>query len=329
MMRVIYGLILFGSCVASVVMGGVIFPAAFGFACYFGGNEFIKMAQKKGAKPSVRIVRGMIIAFFAITALPHIPAISPLPQPAGGPPAGFPVLNYQVDQDFPIDHFPFLLTVGIFISFFRLLFRGKDKDRATIADIASTILGFIYVGWMPAHIVLLRNLSHPSIDLTQISPLQHPGLAYVWVTLFIIWATDIFAYVFGKTFGKTKLMEDVSPKKTWEGAWWGFGWSVFWAGLVVLLADNWLFESVKPFGTHGWHFWSDLQWWIAPAMGACVSVAAQLGDLCESLIKRDAGLKDSSDAIPGHGGVLDRGDSILFGAPISYYWIKLFFLGIW
>jgi CDP-diglyceride synthetase len=220
--------------------------------------------------------------------------------------------------------------VGIFISFFRLLFRGKNKDRATIADIASTILGFIYVGWMPAHIVLLRDLSPPSLNLAEVPRLQHPGLAYVWVTLFIIWATDIFAYVIGKRWGKNKLMEDVSPKKTWEGAWGGFWSSVVVAALVVWLADNWLFESVKPFATHGGgQFLLDPQWWIAPAMGACVSVAAQLGDLCESLIKRDAGLKDSSDVIPGHGGVLDRGDSILFGAPISYYWIKLFFLGIW
>jgi hypothetical protein len=62
-MRLIAGLVLFGCCVASVLLGGVVFPAGFGFACYFGGNEFIKMAQKKGAKPSVRIVRGMIIAF--------------------------------------------------------------------------------------------------------------------------------------------------------------------------------------------------------------------------------------------------------------------------
>lgn len=328
MIRVIFGLLLFGGCVASVVMGGVIFPAAFGFMCYFGGNEFIVMAQKKGAKPSVRIVRGMIIAFFVITALPHIPAISPLVQTAGAPPVGFPVLNYQVDQSFPLDHFPFLLTVGIFISFFRLLFRGKDKDRATIADIASTILGFIYVGWMPAHIVLLRNLSHPGLDLSGKSPLEHPGLAYVWVTLFIIWATDIFAYIFGKWLGKNKLI-DISPKKTWEGAVGGFVSSIIWAGLVVWIADNFLFAHTKPFGTHGLNIFTDAKFWLAPLMGACVSVAAQLGDLCESLIKRDAGLKDSSDAIPGHGGVLDRGDSILFGAPISYYWIKMFFLGIW
>lgn len=323
-MRVIFGLILFSCCVASVLVGGVVFPAGFGFACYFGGNEFIKMAQKKGAKPSVRIVRGMIIAFFAVTALPHFPVLNPLEQPTNGLHVGFPVINYQVDQNFPLDHFPFLLTVGIFISFFRLLFRGKNKDRATIADIASTILGFIYVGWMPAHIVLLRNLSHPSLNLADKNPLEHPGLAYVWVTLFIIWATDIFAYLVGKRIGKHQLI-DISPKKTWEGAIGGFVASIFWAALVVYLADNWLFESVRPFGTHGF----ETKFLLAPLMGACVSIAAQLGDLCESLIKRDAGLKDSSDVIPGHGGVLDRGDSILFGAPISFYWIKMFFLGIW
>src|SRR5581483_10018428 len=123
---------------------------------------------------------------------------------------------------------------------------------------------------------------------------------------------------FGKKFGKTKLYPAISPKKTVEGAVAGLLASIFWACVVVYAADHYVFPC-HPF---------QFKFWQAPLMAIVVSVAAQLGDLCESLLKRDAGMKDSSDVIPGHGGFLDRGDSLLFGAPIAYYWIKMVVLGI-
>ena len=298
-MRILFGWILFLTAIAGIMFGGFVFPVLLGLGCYMGGNEFIAMAKAKGYRPSVRIVRGMIIAFFVLCSLPHIPG-----------------LRDSIGEEFPLQHFPLLLTVGLFISFFRLLFRS-DKPRATIADIASTIMGFIYVGWMPAHLVLLRDLSPPDVPLTT-NPLEQPGLAYVWVSLFIIWATDVFAYYCGKKFGKHQLYPEISPKKTVEGAVGGLLAAIFWSVLVVFVADHYFFPS-HPFRDNLWQ---------APIMGLLVSIASQLGDLCESLMKRDAGLKDSSDAIPGHGGFLDRGDSLLFGAPISYYWIKIVVLGI-
>ncbi|MBX9691006.1 MAG: phosphatidate cytidylyltransferase [Cyanobacteria bacterium] len=296
-MRVFIGWILFFTAIASVTFGGLVFPLMLGFACCMGGNEFIAMAQAKGYRPSVRIIRFMIAAFFTLCAVPHIPGV-------------------KVSLEFPLEHFPMLLTLGLFISFFRLLLR-HEKHRATIADIASTIMGFIYVGWMPAHLVLLRNLA-PAVQPFA-SPLQQPGLAYVWVSLFIIWATDVFAYYTGKKWGKTLLYPEISPKKTVEGALGGLIAAVLWSVVVVYTADHYFFPC-HPF---------QFKLWQAPLMGVLVSVASQLGDLCESLMKRDAGLKDSSDLLPGHGGLLDRGDSLLFGAPISYYWIKIVVLGIW
>lgn len=296
-MRVIFGWILFFTAIGSIMVGGLIFPLVLGYACIQGGNEFVAMARAKGYRPSARIVRGMIAAFFVLTALPNIPQL-------------------DLPRDFALAHFPILFTVGICISFIRLLLRS-EKPPATIADIASTIMGFIYVGWMPSHLVLLRDLSPLGIDFIS-NPLEQPGLAYLWVSFFIIFGTDVFAYYAGKKFGKHKLYPEVSPKKTIEGAVGGLISSILIATMVVYAADNYVFPC-HPFQLELVH---------APLLGLVVSMAAQLGDLCESLMKRDAGLKDSGDAIPGHGGFLDRGDSLLFGGPIAYYWIKLVVLGI-
>jgi phosphatidate cytidylyltransferase len=240
---------------------------------------------------------GMIIAFFAVAALPAVPGL-------------------DLPWNFSIENFPLLLTIGICISFFRLLFR-HEKPPATIADIASTILGFIYVGFLPCHLVLLRNLCPPTF-VRYANPLMQPGLAYVWVSLFTIWTTDVFAYVIGKRFGKHLLYPQISPKKTVEGALGGFIMAILMAIFVTYVADNYLF-ACHPFQGKIWQ---------AALMGAFVSVAAQMGDLCESMLKRDAGMKDSSQAIPGHGGFLDRGDSLIFGSAVSYYWICLVVLGL-
>ena len=296
-MRVLFGWILFLTAIGSIMIGGLVFPLVLGYACMLGGNEFVAMARAKGYKPSANIVRGMIIAFFILTALPNIPEL-------------------DLPADFALSHLSILFTVGICISFVRLLLRS-EKPPATIADIASTIMGFIYVGWMPCHLVLLRDLGLPGMEAIT-NPLQQPGLAYLWVCFFIIFGTDVFAYYAGKNFGKRLLYPEVSPKKTVEGALGGLLSSIIIATIVVYLADNYVF-SCHPFQFKLIH---------APLLGLVVSIAAQLGDLCESLMKRDAGMKDSGDSIPGHGGFLDRGDSLLFAGPIAYYWIKLVVLGI-
>jgi phosphatidate cytidylyltransferase len=295
-MRVIYGWLLFALAVFSIMAGGISLALALGAACVMGGREFIAMARRKGINPSSRIVLGMIIAFFVVAAVPDMPSWM-----TGG----------KVPDSFSISHFPLLLSIGIYISFFRLLFR-PDNPPATIADIASTILGFIYVGWLPSHLVLLRNLTPNGMPITA-NPLQQPGLAYVWATLFIIWSTDVFAYYVGKKMGKRLLYPQISPKKTVEGALGGFGMAIVFSCIICYVADHYLFEC-HPF---------KFNMWQAPLMGAVISVAAQLGDLCESLLKRDAGIKDSGDMIPGHGGFLDRGDSIIIASALAYYWVNL------
>jgi phosphatidate cytidylyltransferase len=300
-MRIIWGFLLFFAAIASILFGGLVMPLVLGGACYQGGTEFIAMARAKGMNPSPRIILGMIIAFFAVAAVPCIPGI-----PA----------QYTTTQS-ALAHFPILLTVGICASFFRLLFR-RNLPPATIADIATTILGFIYVGFLPSHLVLLRNLYPPNVEPIA-SPLQQPGLAYVWATLFIVWATDVFAYFIGKKWGKHLLYPLISPKKTVEGAIGGFLASIIWSVIVVHLADNVIFTNTTPFNH---------SFWLAALMGAAISIAAQLGDLCESMLKRDAGVKDSGNTLPGHGGFLDRGDSMIFGGAVAYYLISLVVLKI-
>ena len=131
------------------------------------------------------------------------------------------------------------------------------------------------------------------------------GTALVMFPVFLVWATDTGAYTFGRLFGKKKLMPSVSPGKTVVGA---IG------GLFVAIAICWLYSkavlepvahlALSPIGV--------------VLFGAAISIAAQTGDLLESLLKRDAGVKDSSSLVPGHGGILDRIDSQLFALPVAY-----------
>jgi phosphatidate cytidylyltransferase len=167
---------------------------------------------------------------------------------------------------------------------------ARRRPRAGIADIATSWFALIYVGFLPCHLILVRNLPDPY------------GLQFTILLNTCIWATDIFAYFGGRLFGRTKLLEAVSPKKTIEGSVTGF---VFAGALGGLWA--WLFSIPL---IHGF------------ALGVIVSVVAQIGDLTESLLKRDAGTKDSGTAIPGHGGILDRLDSYLLTGAAVYYYLR-------
>lgn len=131
------------------------------------------------------------------------------------------------------------------------------------------------------------------------------GTALVMFPIGVTWGTDIGAYAFGRMFGKRKLMPSVSPGKTVAGA---IG------GVVAAIASCWFYVTVflKPFG----HL--ELTPLGMVLFGIAISVAGQTGDLAESLLKRDAGVKDSSSLLPGHGGLLDRWDSLLFTIPVAY-----------
>lgn len=195
---------------------------------------------------------------------------------------------------------PFILLSGTIGSFLAVLFRGRQPY---IANVATTILGFL-IGWMPCHICLIRQLG-PDVSLFGITFKQ--GLYFLLFLFFVILFTDIAAYYFGVKFGKHKLSPVISPKKTIEGSVAGTVCALI-AGLII----------GKLIGISLFHSF---------ALALITTVMAQLGDLSESLIKRDAGVKDSGNSLPGHGGFLDRADSYLFSVPVSYFYIKYFILG--
>ncbi|MEM8604829.1 MAG: phosphatidate cytidylyltransferase [Cyanobacteria bacterium P01_H01_bin.121] len=195
---------------------------------------------------------------------------------------------------------------------FYLLFQPK---LASIADIAASILGLFYGGHLPSYWVRLRSLGETADNNLILGgfwpqagqPLTElpQGLTITLLSFFCIWAADIGAYLMGKAFGKTRLT-NISPKKTVEGAVFGVT-----ASIVVGMIGAWR-----------------LQWPLAlltgSALGLLIGVASLLGDLTESMMKRDAGVKDSGDLIPGHGGILDRADSYVFTAPLVFYFVTLF-----
>jgi len=173
--------------------------------------------------------------------------------------------------------------------------RGAGKQA--VANSAATLLGFLYIGWLGTHLGALRELPYPAHRP------YHEGMSYALLPFMLVWSCDTAAYAVGRAFGRTKLMPSVSPGKSLEGAIAGLLASIGGA----LLARLWFA-----------HYLTALD---AVVLGALVGVFGQLGDLVESLLKRDAELKDTSSLIPGHGGVLDRFDSLLFAAPIVYYYL--------
>ncbi len=193
----------------------------------------------------------------------------------------------------------FVLTLLVMFLSFSEIFR-KEHDRA-IYHIATTIFGIMYISWLLSHLTLLRELP------TATGKAYHLGFSYVLIPFFIGWGYDTGAYFAGKKFGKHKLLLRISPSKTWEGAIGGFL-----LALLFLFAYQQLFKIT---------FLTNFDIIMLALFG---SFLAQIGDLVESLIKRDARIKDASSHIPGHGGILDRLDSILFVAPFVYYFLRFF-----
>jgi phosphatidate cytidylyltransferase len=182
---------------------------------------------------------------------------------------------------------PLLLTSALLLSLIWLILRVQEK---TFTGWAWTIAGILYVGWLLSYPVALRDLDD--------------GRNWVFFALFTTFASDTAAFLAGSALGKNKLAPHISPAKTWEGAI---------SGIIGAIIVSLVFILPTPLTL-------PLNWGQAILLGLLASIFGQLGDLVESLFKRNMVAKDSGRLIPGHGGFLDRMDSIVFAGIVVYYY---------
>ena len=180
-------------------------------------------------------------------------------------------------------------------------------DDAPLGDVGATVFGVIYTGGALAFVPLLRDLPATVGGSTQ----GLLGASFLLLPLLTTWAGDSAAYFVGRAFGRRKLAPHASPAKSVEGALASLVGAVVAAVIVV----GWAEGAIPDGGA--------LSPWVAAAIGVALSVAAQIGDLAESVLKREAGVKDSGRILPGHGGVLDRLDALLFAFPLAYVLLRL------
>jgi phosphatidate cytidylyltransferase len=167
-----------------------------------------------------------------------------------------------------------------------------EKLKQHYQELMSSIFGFIYLGFLPTYFVAIRTTAF--------------GVHWIMLFLFVVWANDVGAYFVGKKYGKRKLFPHISPKKSWEGAWGGLGTAVV-ISILYRVA-----------------FFHQLSWFGAIFIPVILSVVAPVGDLAESFLKRAFDKKDSSSILPGHGGFMDRFDSVIFALPVMYALTRLF-----
>ena len=185
---------------------------------------------------------------------------------------------------------------GAFLALLWLVafFRGSGLGVKT----AYLIAGPVYLGFLLGHVLVLRDLDGA----------ESLGQDWVLFALLVTFATDTGAFLVGKAIGRHPMFPRISPNKTWEGAAAGFCLAIVVAGVL----PQWL-----ELGLFLWQLW---------IIGATVGVVAQAGDLLESKLKRISGVKDAGSIIPGHGGILDRLDSLVISMPVVYYLVSLVFL---
>ncbi len=168
------------------------------------------------------------------------------------------------------------------------LLAGREI-KSGFLDTAVVAFGVFYIAWLLGHLILLRRLDE--------------GIALTFFLFLVTWANDTGAYYVGSLWGRRPLAPRISPRKTWEGAGGGLLCSV----AAAFICRAWFLESLNAVDTL--------------LIGLLVGMTAPLGDLCESVLKRGAGVKDSGALIPGHGGILDRVDSLIFTTPAFYYYL--------
>jgi phosphatidate cytidylyltransferase len=253
--------------------GGLAFLGFVALQTTLGLVEFYRMMRSKGLRPESWLGHGAALVLVGLAYRPTTPNAA------------------------------FLATAALLL-LLALALRHAERPHA-VENVAVTAFGVLYVGWLSAHFVLLRELPwRAGLE-------YRDGARLVLYAFLVTWGCDTGAYAVGRVFGRTRPWGAISPRKSLEGSAGGFVFALLaaWIGSVTFMHSS---DGVP------WLRTAD-----ALAIGALVGVCGQVGDLVESLFKRDSASGDSSDVIPGHGGILDRFDSLYFGAPILYYYLRV------
>lgn len=264
--RTIYGAVYVLVMLAGTILHPISFVLIFSAVLVFTQFEFYAMVEQAGHRPSkwVGTVAGLL--FFLIS---------------------FGLASNLLPKQLGFSFIPIIL--------FMLIFEIFSSDKNTLENSGLSVLGFIYIA---APFSLMNFIAHSSMD-------GNVNTFYPWILVgvyLIIWTNDSFAYLLGTAFGKHRLFERISPKKSWEGF---IGGAVF--AIVMGIVNAVLFQSL-----------SMLSWIVIAVLTVCFGT---LGDLFQSKLKREIGVKDSGTILPGHGGFLDRLDSLLFVIPAVFIWL--------
>jgi phosphatidate cytidylyltransferase len=268
-----------------------VFAAAVGLVTM---QEFLKLTESYGVQPlrlPAYIFAGLLFLLLAVSAAGETPQLSSL---------------------------KFVLAVGFASAIAPFIFLTIAMRRSQLAGAypaaAASTFSFVYIALPMAMLVQLRQ--------------QWAGAFWLLYLLLVVWAGDIFAYFVGRSVGRHLMAPRISPKKTWEGAaaslaaslivgsllfTYALQISTFLLRLRLIERRDGLFGLEKP------------ELWPIILLTVVLNIAAQLGDLVESLIKRGAGVKDSGNILPGHGGMLDRIDALLFAAPVLWFYAAVLF----
>ena len=246
----------------------------------FGVTEFYDMIEAKGAEP---------LRTFGMTAA-----------------AALPVIAY-VGSEYLATLVLSAVLLGVMVAQL-----GKARITESLASISGTFFGVFYVGWLLSHAVVLRSFEAQVAQRfgPEAAVGIHPdaGAFYLLFTISVVIGGDAGAYFAGRVYGKHKLAPSVSPNKTVEGA-----VGALLAGMLVALFGKALFDAFWP------ELSGNLSYLVCAVLAVVLNVVGILGDLVESLLKRDDQVKDSGGILPGTGGVLDRIDSNLLAIPVMYY----------
>jgi phosphatidate cytidylyltransferase len=203
------------------------------------------------------------------------------------------LMRYLLGFDYAGLWLSILILVGMFVH----TLQQQKQGNSSAIDFFITIGGAIYIGWLGSYAISIRAIEN--------------GLHWVFLVFPIISIADSGGYIFGRLFGKHKMLPLVSPKKSWEG---------YIGGIIMGTLGGWGFAAL-------WHIPAPgILPWHGIVLGALISILAPFGDFGESMLKRQFKIKDSSNILLEHGGILDRADSSLWAAPIGFYLILLLFM---